>query len=425
MPVAGAARNHGVGKAAGGVLMARAIVGVLDSLGVGAAPDAARFGDAGADTFGHIQAACANGGVVRAGGRAGPLAIPHLEALGFGHLARQAARRGGEKLPAPLGLYGYAAERSFGKDTPSGHWEMMGLAVEYEWGMFPAGIPSFPASLLADLCAEAGLPGVLGNCHASGTSILDELGEEHIRTGKPIVYTSADSVFQIAAHEGHFGLQRLYAVCAIARRLVDAYRVGRVIARPFVGEAAGAFRRTAGRKDLTTPPSAPTLLDIASEAGREVIGVGKISDIFAGKGLTRSVKADGNMALFDAMLEEMSTAPDGALIFVNFVDFDTLFGHRRDVAGYAQALEAFDARLPELQRALRPGDLALLTADHGCDPTFPGSDHTREFVPILAFGPGFAPRDLGQRDSFADIGQSLATHLGLPRLGDGVSFLLI
>lgn len=403
--------------------MARAIVGVLDSLGVGAAPDAARFGDDGADTFGHIQAACAAGAVARKDGRVGPLAIPHLEALGFGHLALQAGRRAGPALPAPQGLYGFAAERSFGKDTPSGHWEMMGLPVEYDWGFFPASAPSFPASLLANLCAEAGLPGVLGNCHASGTTILDQLGEEHIRTLKPIVYTSADSVFQIAAHEDHFGLQRLYDVSAIARCLVDAYRVGRVIARPFVGEKAGAFRRTGARKDLTTPPHGPTLLDIARHAGREVIGIGKISDIFAGKGLTRSVKADGNMALFDAMLQEVQSAPDGALIFVNFVDFDTLFGHRRDVAGYAEALEAFDARLPELHRALRPGDIALLTADHGCDPTFPGSDHTREFVPILGFGPGLAPRDLGQRGSFADIGQSLAAHLGLPRLGDGVSFL--
>jgi phosphopentomutase len=403
--------------------MARAIVGVLDSLGVGAAPDAARFGDDGADTFGHILAACASGAMVRKDKRVGPLAIPHLEALGFGLLAQQAARRAPAPAPAASGMYGYAAERSFGKDTPSGHWEMMGLPVEYDWGFFPAGPPSFPASLLADLCTQAGLPGVLGDCHASGTTILDEWGEEHIRTGKPIVYTSADSVFQIAAHEQHFGLQRLYDVCTIARRLVDAYRVGRVIARPFVGAAAGAFQRTAGRKDLTTPPHAPTLLDIAKKAGREVIGIGKISDIFAGKGLTRSIKADGNMALFDAMLREIESAPDGALIFVNFVDFDTLFGHRRDVAGYAHALEAFDARVPDLQRALRPGDLAVLTADHGCDPSFPGSDHTREFVPILAFGPGIAPRALGQRESFADIGQSLATHLSLPKLGDGVSFL--
>lgn len=404
--------------------MARAIVGVLDSLGVGAAPDAARFGDDGADTFGHIAAACAAGAVRRGDdGRSGPLHIPNLEELGFGRLAQCAARRMEQSQPIPRGIYGYAAERSFGKDTPSGHWEMMGLPVEYDWGFFPPGPPSFPAELLAALIEEAGLPGVLGDCHASGTTILDQLGEEHIRTLKPIVYTSADSVFQIAAHETHFGLQRLYDVCAIARRLVDGYRVGRVIARPFTGERAGAFRRTAQRKDLTTPPHGPTLLDIASGAGREVIGIGKISDIFAGRGLTRSVKADGNMALFDAMLAAMETAPDGALIFVNFVDFDTLYGHRRDVAGYAQALEAFDARLPELTQALRPGDLAMLTADHGCDPTFPGSDHTREFVPILAFGPGISPRDIGQRGSFADMGQSLAAHLGLAPLSGGTSFL--
>lgn len=403
--------------------MTRAIVGVLDSLGVGAAPDAARFGDDGADTFGHIQDACARGEVRRKSGKTGPLAIPHLQGLGLSRLAQSASRRALGPQPEAIGLYGYAAERSFGKDTPSGHWEMMGLPVEYDWGIFPPGPPSFPPQLLADLIAQAGLPGVLGDCHASGTTILDELGEAHIRSGKPIVYTSADSVLQIAAHEVHFGLARLYEVCAIARRLVDAYRIGRVIARPFVGEKAGSFQRTAGRKDLTTPPHGPTLLDIAKKAGREVIGIGKISDIFAGRGLTQNIKADGNMALFDAMLAAMQTAPDGSLIFVNFVDFDTLYGHRRDVAGYAHALEAFDARLPELLGALRPDDLALLTADHGCDPSFPGSDHTREFVPILAFGPGVAPGDIGLRGSFADMGQSLASHLGLAPLGSGVSFL--
>lgn len=403
--------------------MTRAIVGVLDSLGVGAAPDATKFGDDGADTFGHIQAACAGGEVRRANGHTGPLAIPHLEALGLGRLAQSASGRAAAPQPEAIGVHGYAAERSLGKDTPSGHWEMMGLPVDYAWGMFPPGPPSFPPQLLADLIAQAGLPGVLGDCHASGTTILDELGAAHIRSGMPIVYTSADSVFQIAAHEVHFGLARLYEVCAVARRLVDAYRIGRVIARPFVGEAPGSFRRTAGRRDYTTPPHAPTLLDIAAQAGREVIGIGKISDIFAGKGLTRTIKAEGNMALFDAMLEAMESAPDGALIFVNFVDFDTLYGHRRDVAGYAQALEAFDARLPELIGALRPGDLALLTADHGCDPSFPGSDHTREFVPILAFGPGIAPQDIGLRGSFSDMGQSLAAHLGLGPLASGVSFL--
>ena len=403
--------------------MTRAIVGVLDSLGVGAAPDAAKFGDVGADTFGHIQSLCASGDVRRGNGRAGPLAIPHLEALGLGRLAQTASGRAVAPQPEAIGVHGYAAERSLGKDTPSGHWEMMGLPVDYAWGMFPPGPPSFPPQLLADLIAEAGLPGVLGDCHASGTTILDELGAAHIQTGKPIVYTSADSVFQIAAHEVHFGLARLYEVCALARRLVDAYKIGRVIARPFVGEEAGGFRRTAGRKDFTTPPHAPTLLDIAAQAGREVIGIGKISDIFAGRGLTQTIKADGNMALFDAMLAAMQTAPDGSLIFVNFVDFDTLYGHRRDVAGYAHALETFDARLPELMGALRPGDLALLTADHGCDPSFPGSDHTREFVPILAFGPGIAPQDIGLRGSFADMGQSLAAHLGLAPLASGVSFL--
>jgi len=246
---------------------------------------------------------------------------------------------------------------------------------------------------------------------------------EHIKTGKPICYTSADSVFQIAAHESHFGLERLYEVCHIARRLVDQYNVGRVIARPFVGERPGEFKRTANRHDYATPPHRPTLLDVAKAAGREVIGIGKIHDIFAGSGITKSVKADGNMKLFDAMLDGAKSAPDGAIVFANFVDFDTNFGHRRNVPGYAGALEDFDARIPELQAILQPGDIAVFSADHGCDPTWEGTDHTREHVPILACGPGIAPRSIGIRKTFADIGQSLAKHLGLAPLPAGTSFL--
>ncbi len=405
--------------------MARAIIGILDSFGVGATEDADKFGDAGANTFGHIAFACAEGRADEEGLREGPLKLPNLMRLGLGALARDAT---GIDLPLEepsqyAGAYGYAAERSYGKDTPSGHWEMMGLPVEFDWGMFPKGPPSFPDELIARLVEEADLPGVLGDRHASGTEIIEELGEEHIRTGKPIVYTSADSVFQIAAHETHFGLERLYEVCAIARRLVDDYNIGRVIARPFVGEKPGAFQRTGNRRDLATPPHRPTLLDIYADKGRPVIGIGKISDIFAGKGVTRSVKANGNDAIFNAWLNEIETAPDDAIIFANFVDFDTLFGHRRNVAGYAAALEAFDRRLPELDDKLRENDVVILSADHGCDPTWEGTDHTREFIPVLAFGEKVHAGSIGRRDSFADIGQSLAAHLGLAPLEAGVSFL--
>jgi len=402
----------------------RAIIAVLDSFGIGAAEDAARFGDAHANTFGHIVNACAEGRADRAGLRRGPLNIPNLLALGLGQAARAAGTAPDLPLPAaPRGIHGAAAERSRGKDTPSGHWEMMGLPVEFDWGYFPDTHPCFPPELIARLTAQAGLPGVLGQCHASGTTIIDQLGEEHIRTGKPIVYTSADSVLQIAAHEQHFGLERLYEACRIARNLVDAYDVGRVIARPFVGEKPGEFERTGNRRDLATPPHAPTLLDQAQANGLSVIGIGKISDIFAGCGITRSVKAHGNDAVFEALLGELAGADGGGIIFANFVDFDSLYGHRRDVAGYAAALEAFDARLPELQASLEPGDLAVISADHGCDPTLAGSDHTREYVPVLAFGPGVEPADIGKRGSFADIGQSLAQHLALPPMPAGISFL--
>lgn len=405
--------------------MTRAFVGVLDSMGLGASEDAARYGDASANTFAHIVEACAAGKADAAGVRAGPICLPNLSALGLG-AAAAAARGRALPLAAPekfSGAHGFAAERSFGKDTPSGHWEMMGLPVEYDWGYFPKGPPSFPRSLLDRLIMEAGLSGVLGDRHASGTDIIEELGAEHIRTGKPIVYTSGDSVFQIAAHENHFGLERLYDVCKTARRLVDDYKVGRVIARPFVGERPGEFRRTGGRRDYATPPHAATLLDRNKEAGRAVIGIGKIGDIFAQRGLTRSVKADGNEAIFDALLSEVRTAPDGALVLANFVDFDTLYGHRRNVAGYAAALEAFDRRLPELHAALRADDLVILTADHGCDPTAPGSDHTREFVPVIAFGPRIPGRAVGRRDTFADIAQTIAGWLGLTAMPVGRAFL--
>ncbi len=402
--------------------MSRAFILVMDSLGVGASEDAARYGDSGADTLGHIAATCAAGQADRAGVRAGPLRLPNLARLGLGLAASGSSGRvpAGLETSGPIvGAYGHAAERSVGKDTPSGHWEMAGLPVPYDWGLFPRTVPCFPADLIAALVARCGLPGILGDCHASGTEIIKALGEEHVRTGKPICYTSADSVFQIAAHETHFGLQRLYDVCKVAKELLKPLNVARVIARPFIGESAATFVRTTNRKDLTTPPHAETLLDRLAAAGHEVVSVGKIADIFAHRGITRTIAAKDNMALFDVLLEQAGAAPDGSLVFVNFVDFDSAYGHRRDVAGYAAALEAFDARLPAFEARLGPGDLALITADHGCDPTWAGTDHTREHVPVLWFGPRVQPRDLGRRRSFADMGQTLAAHFALPDLAHG------
>ena len=394
--------------------MPRAILLVLDSFGIGAAEDADRFGDVGSDTFGHIAEACANGHSDRAGLRSGPLVIPNLARLGLVAAHRASTGKSAPvAAPAALtGAHGFAVETSRGKDTPSGHWELMGVPVDFDWGYFPETRPCFPADLIAALVAEAGLPGILGDEHASGTEIIARLGEAHMRTGKPICYTSADSVFQIAAHEESFGLERLYRTCEIARRLVDPLGIGRVIARPFVGSSPADFKRTANRHDYAVPPPAPTLLDRAKAAGREVVAIGKISDIFAGCGVTQKVKAAGNMALFDTTLAALDATADGGLILSNFVDFDMEWGHRRDVPGYAAGLEAFDARLPELEARLRPGDLVVATADHGCDPTWRGTDHTREHVPVLAFGPGVAPRDLG-RVGFADVGASFAAHLEL------------
>ena len=404
--------------------MRRAIVVVLDSLGVGAAADAQAYGDRGADTFGHIVEACAAG---NADGdhRAGPLNIPHLAALGLIDAA-EAARGAALCVPRPAsrtGRFGHAAERSHGKDTPSGHWEMMGLPVLFDWGYFPDTQPCFPRELTDALIGRGGIGGILGNRHASGTRIIEELGAEHLRTLHPIVYTSGDSVLQIAAHEERFGLERLYALCRLARELVDAYHIGRVIARPFVGEPGGGFTRTGNRRDLATPPHAATLLDVLQAANREVICIGKVADIFAHRGVTRTIKAHGNPAVMQRLLEAMGDAPEGSLSFANCVDFDTSFGHRRDVSGYAHALEEFDGYVPSLRNAMSPGDVAIITADHGCDPTFPGSDHTREYVPVLAFGASVTPGPLGRRSSFADIGQSLAGHLGLPPLENGISFL--
>jgi phosphopentomutase len=399
----------------------RAIILVLDSFGIGATADAAQFGDVGADTLGHIAEACAAGRADRSGVRSGRLRVPNLARWGLGRAAEisTGAMPVGLDAGCVEGAYGCAAEESRGKDTPSGHWEMAGCPVPFDWGYFPRETPCFPAAIVDQLVADFDLPGILGDKHASGTEIIAELGVEHIRTGKPICYTSADSVFQVAAHEQHFGLERLYRLCERAKELLEPLNIGRVIARPFVGTGPADFRRTAHRRDYTTPPPQETLLDRVSASGAEVWSIGKIADIFAHRGISKKLKADDNSGLFDRTLEAMGGAGDRSLVFANFVDFDQLYGHRRDVVGYAAALEAFDRRLPELEARLQLGDLVLATADHGCDPTFRGTDHTREHVPVLFFGPAVPSGSLGKRESFTDMGQTVARHLQLAPLAHG------
>jgi phosphopentomutase len=405
----------------------RAIIVVMDSVGIGSAPDASAYGDAGADTVGHIAEACASG-AADDGVREGPLNVPNLIELGLAEACRLATGRVPPVLHAHRredarsrkGRCGCAAEISKGKDTPSGHWELAGVPVTFDWGYFPRTVPCFPDEIVAGLCRRAGLPGILANCHASGTEIISRYGDEHMRCGKPICYTSADSVFQIAAHEQQFGLERLYQVCEIARELLEPLNIGRVIARPFTG-AASSYVRTHNRRDYAVPPPDKTILDLAAEEGRDVVTIGKIGDIFAHRGTGRVLKGDGNDRLFDRMLEGFDSLGDGGLLFANFIDFDSIYGHRRDVPGYAAALEAFDKRLAELLRRLKSADLLVVTADHGCDPTWKGTDHTREQVPVLVLG-GDSSRAIGARSSFADVGASVAAHLGLPGILKGNAF---
>jgi len=385
--------------------MKRVFLLVLDSLGIGALPDAASFGDAGAHTLDHLVAA------------AGGLDAPRLVRLGLGSIP------GVESLPRvsePEGAFGRAAEASPGKDTSTGHWEMMGCPLDRAFPVFRRG---FPPEILDPFVRRSAIPGVLGNVPASGTEILDRLGPEHIATGKPIVYTSADSVFQVAAHVESFGLERLYEICGIAREILNPYGVARVIARPFVG-TPGAFRRTYDRRDFSLPPPRETALDRLVRAGVPVVGIGKIADIFAGRGVTESVHTKGNRDGMAATVERARGLERG-FVFVNLVDFDMLYGHRRDPFGYRKALEEFDSDLVELEARLRPGDLLVLSADHGNDPTkLETTDHTREYVPVLATGPGIQSGvELGTRDTFADIGATIEQALELPPRGPGRSFL--
>jgi phosphopentomutase len=402
--------------------MTRAILIVLDSVGCGGAEDAAAYGDTGSDTLGHIAQACAEGRGNREGLRSGPLHIPNLARLGLSHACEASTGKplaGVTRPDAPQGQYGYGVEISQGKDTPSGHWEIAGCPVPFKWGYFTALENTFPPDLVAAIIREGALPGILGNKHASGTAIIDELAEEHIRTGKPICYTSVDSVLQIAAHEEHFGLERLYELCRKVRVLVDPLRIGRVIARPFVGTKETGFTRTGNRKDFAIPPPDETILDRLATKRRPIVTVGKIGDIFAHRNTSEEIKPFGNAAMWTAALEAFARLPDGGFCFVNLVDFDTEYGHRRDIPGYAAALEAFDRDLPKLEALLGPGDLAVITADHGNDPSWPGSDHTREHVPILAFGPEIAGGPIGRRESFADIAATLGDWLKIGAVGPG------
>jgi phosphopentomutase len=387
-------------------LKQRAIIVVLDSVGIGALPDAERFGDAGSHTLGNLARCFTTG-----------LRLLHLEALGLGCIARI---EGVKAAAEPLGNYGKCAEQSQAKDTIIGHWEIAGLISSKPLPTYPKG---FASEILEPFCDQIGIK-VLGNVPASGTEIINRLGDEHIRTRKPIVYTSADSVFQIATHEEVYPVEELYEMCRIARRLLTGkHRVGRVIARPFVGKSA-RYIRTAKRKDFSVSPPEETLLDFLSEAGYEVVGIGKIGDIFSGQGLTRDIHTASNAEGIAQTIRMISDLRRPGLIFTNLVDFDMLYGHRNNLQGYKKALEEFDASLPDILNAMHEHDLLILTADHGCDPTTPSTDHSREYVPLLVYGKAFRSGvNLGTRRSFADIAKTIDQFFALDKVRNGISFL--
>ncbi|MFL6373337.1 MAG: phosphopentomutase [Pyrinomonadaceae bacterium] len=377
---------------------------VLDSVGVGEMPDAASWGDAGADTIGHIA-------------ESRQLHLPNLQKLGLGNIRPLA---GIPAVDQPTGSYGKCTLKSNGKDTTTGHWEMAGIILKKAFPTYPGG---FPDRIISAFVAESHVPGILGNIPASGTEIIKQLGEEHVRTGKPIVYTSADSVFQIAAHEEVVPVDRLYEMCEIARRILDGEdRVGRVIARPFIGRTAEDFKRTENRHDYAVPPPSGNLLPVLNDAGLDVVCIGKIASIYDSMGVTEDLTAKNNDQSIDQTINAFNADSRG-LIFTNLVDFDMLYGHRRDTEGYAKALEHFDERLPAILSSMRPDDLLIITADHGNDPTKEGSDHTREYVPLLVYGArAKSGVDLGTRQSLSDIGHTIAANFGL-EIEDGVSFL--
>lgn len=398
--------------------MNRAFLIVMDSVGCGGAPDAARFGDAGANTLGHIAEACAAGCAEE--GRTGPLHLPNLDRLGLGAAVKLASGSHPPGLTAtPEGIWGAATEVSSGKDTPSGHWELAGVPVPWDWHYFPDETPAFPEEIIHAVCEIAGVEGSLANCHASGTEVIARFGDAHLRSGWPICYTSVDSVMQIAAHEESFGLDRLLALCEKLAPLLHERRVGRVIARPFLGTSKAGFTRTANRRDYAVAPPSPTLCDWAQADGRKVHAIGKIGDIFSMQGISDVAKGT-DAQLMNHLFQAATAAEPGSLIFANFVEFDSLYGHRRDVSGYARALEWFDSRLPGVFNRLGEGDLVVFTADHGNDPTWTGTDHTRERVPVLGWG-GDA-NAIGQV-AFQDVAESIAHHLNLSQRGKGRSFL--
>ena len=397
----------------------RIILLVLDSVGIGSARDAHIYGDEGADTLGHIA------DYFQQQGRA--LSLPNMASLGLLHAYHNSTGKypKGMEIPSQLhAAYACAEEISSGKDTPSGHWEMMGVPALWDWGYFPDLPDCFPQDLLDLIEAKSGITGSLGNCHASGTEIISRFGEEHMSTGKPIFYTSADSVFQIACHEETFGLDRLYQLCEISRDLLDELEIGRVIARPFIGDSAANFQRTGNRHDYAIAPPEPTALQKLTDTNGTVIGIGKIGDIFAHTGISEEVRASGHPALWEETLSAMDRAPKRSILMTNFVDFDALYGHRRDPQGYGNALEEFDKKLPEIMDKMQDTDMLILTADHGNDPTWKGTDHTRENVPALIYQKGIEPTNLGKRETFSDIAQTIAHIFKLSPFDHGTIFKL-
>lgn len=406
--------------------MKRIFLMILDSFGIGSSVDAFKFNDVGSDTFGHIAEKCFfNEANI---GRKGCLYIPNLVKLGIVKSYQSSTGK------HPLGFtqednniiasYGYASEISSGKDTTSGHWEIAGSPFLQDWYYFKDFKNSFPSFLINKIIEKLKLPGIIGNCHASGTEIIKELGEEHIKTGKPIFYTSLDSVFQIACHEIKFGLSNLYKICQTVRLILDKYdyKVARVIARPFVGTNKLNFIRTGNRRDFSMKPISITFMEkLIQEKKGKVIGIGKISDIYAGIGISKSIKSTGLRELCDNTIHEMKIAKNNTVVFTNFVDFDSIWGHRRDVSGYAKGLEFFDKKLSNIIDLVRDQDLLILTADHGCDPTWKGTDHTRENIPILIYSPIKKARFLGHRNTFSDIGQTIAKYFSLSEMKYGKS----
>ncbi|QCI18492.1 phosphopentomutase [Buchnera aphidicola (Aphis nasturtii)] len=406
--------------------MKRVFLMILDSFGIGSSIDSYKFNDHGADTFGHIVEKCFLGEANKE--RAGYLKIPNLRKLGIAQAYKSSTGK------YPLGFhekfneskiiasYGFASEISSGKDTTSGHWEIAGVPVLDNWYYFKKINNTFPNTLINEIINNFKLPGILGNCHASGTEIITKLGEEHIKTGKPIFYTSSDSVFQVACHENIFGLSKLYKLCQKIRNLLNEnkFKVARVIARPFIGNNKLNFQRTGNRLDLSIkPPSITVMEKLINEKQGKVVGIGKISDIYAGVGISKSIKSFGLEELCNTTINEMKLAKNNTIVLTNFVDFDSIWGHRRDVSGYAKGLEFFDNQLFNMINLVKERDLLIITADHGCDPTWLGTDHTRENVPILIYSPSRKTKFLGHRKTFSDIGQTIAKYFSLSEMKYG------